>query len=149
MQAIQVLNNLNLDLRTFKMDLKPIRKQRSLSQNALYWLRFNVIEVETGQPSELLHNHYKSKFIFFQNDIRPDYAIVILRDRKSFTVMGKFLTEEVSTTYLDTKQFAAYCDLVCNDLEKETGIKLPDPADRNLDEIMHYYKEEIERLRQQ
>src|SRR3990167_2186107 len=39
------------------------KRQRSLDQNSLYWLWLGIIEGETGNDKNALHDFFKSKFL--------------------------------------------------------------------------------------
>ena len=83
------------------------KNQRSLSQNNYYWLYLGIIEDETGNLADDLHEFFKRKFL------RP--------------VTKKILGEEIklpaSTTNLGKHDFGEYLDKIC----AMTNVPLPDP----------------------
>lgn len=80
---------------------------RSLSQNAYYWVFLGVIERETGQNADDVHEWAKRKFL----------------PPKFITVNGEEIKIPSSTTTLSKIDFGEYLDKIA----AETGIPLPDP----------------------
>jgi hypothetical protein len=152
-EYLEKIMELDLKKHKYKVTCDVISEKRTISQNNLHFARLNQIELETGQPANLLHKDYKERFIFFENETPPNYPFVLIpRKRKGFMVNGVLVKEEKSTTILDTKQFKKFLDLIEDDFyfsfpKDEYGIKLIDPADRDWQERLDYYEEELKRLR--
>lgn len=90
------------------LDIDRKKNKRSLSQNAFLWLYYGVIENETGQPANDIHEWAKRMFL----------------PPKFITVMGKELKIPASTTDLSKHDFSNYLDRIAS----ETGIPIPDMA---------------------
>jgi len=139
-QAIRILSNWGKVTEKSQVEIiiRPYKRNRSREQNALYWKWLTVIEVETGQDKESLHEHYKGKFlarILVRDD--PKYAEMSDRVKKvrddgmheiadQMRAQIMFLT---STSVLNTKQFSEYMDSIEKDVA-DSGILLPQPDDR-------------------
>lgn len=91
--------------------VKRYRKKRSDNQNAYYWVCLGVIEKETGQMAESLHQTFKGMFL-----------------RKTVKVKGKNIKIIPSTTELNTLQFTEYFNKI-EDFIRDFGIILPNPDD--------------------
>lgn len=78
---------------------------RTLKQNSFYWLYLGIIEQETGETSNDLHELFKRKFL------PPRFK----------TILGKEIKLPSTTTELDPLQFNNYIDRIC----AETGIPFP------------------------
>jgi len=87
------------------------RKNRTIPQNALYWLWLTYLEDETGQPKEDFHDYFKKKFLI---------KILKLKGKK-------IITEKVvgSTTELNSFEFTNYLEKVKQMALIEFGVKLP------------------------
>lgn len=98
---------------TLKGDIQVLigkrQKQRSLNANALYWLWLTVIEGETGQDKDELHDFFKTKFL-----------------KTTKQVFGKVYEVVQSSALLDTIDFMAYMDKVRQFALSELNISLPD-----------------------
>lgn len=79
---------------------------RSLSQNKLYWLYLGVIEQETGNIANDLHE-------LFRRTLLPP---------KFIKVMGKEIKIPMSTTELNKTDFGEYLDKIA----AETNVPIPD-----------------------
>jgi hypothetical protein len=79
---------------------------RTLSQNALYWLYLEVIERETGNNANDMHE-------YFRRTLLPP---------KFIKVMGKEIKIPKSTTELKKTEFGDYMDRI----SAETGVAIPD-----------------------
>jgi hypothetical protein len=79
---------------------------RTLSQNALYRLFLEVIERETGQPSDDLHEWAKRKFL----------------TPRVIKINGEEMKIPGTTTALDKIKFSEYLDKI----SAEVGIAVPD-----------------------
>ena len=82
---------------------------RSNSQNKMYWAYLNIIEYETGNNANDLHE-------LFKRTLLPP---------KFITVMGKEIKIPKSTTELTKLEFGEYLDKI----GAETGVPVPDPRE--------------------
>lgn len=88
------------------LTIKEQKNERSINQNNLYWAYLNLIEKETGNSANDLHNYFK------QTRLKPHFK----------EVFGKNIETRKSTTKLTTKEFTDYLKAI----EHETGIPIPD-----------------------
>lgn len=79
---------------------------RTLSQNSLYWLYLGVIERETGNSANDLHE-------YFRRTLLPP---------KFIKVLGKEIKVPRSTTELNKIEFSDYMDKISSEVE----IEIPD-----------------------
>ncbi len=79
---------------------------RSMSQNSLYWMFLGVIEFETGNNANDLHEYFKRKFL----------------PPKFIKVLGKEIKIPSSTTDLNKIEFSEYLDKISAEVE----ISIPD-----------------------
>jgi len=112
------------DENVWEVKIKKKHWQRSVSQNALYWLWLTCIEKETGNDKNNLHEFFKAKFLGFEEIDVFDHGV--------FTVK--------STTNLNTSQFKEYLDKIQIFISTELGIELPDPQDKYWSEFYETYK---------
>lgn len=88
----------------------PVTK-RSNTQNNYYWVYLQVIERETGNNANDLHDYFKERLL----------------PKKTITIKGRKGTHQIetpmSTTELDKIQFGEYLDKIC----AMTNVPLPDP----------------------
>lgn len=94
-----------------------------MSQNSLYWLYLGCIEEETGNDRYDLHDFFKRKF---------------LRVGESM-LCGEEVVKTISTSKLDTKQFAEYLRKIAS-FSAQEGIILPDPSDIYFEQFYDQYK---------
>lgn len=85
------------------------KKIRSLKSNNLYWAYLNIIEEETGEEANNLHEYFKR--IFLQPQI--------------IVVLGKEIKIPASTTKLTPYEFTTYFDKI----SALTGVPVPNPDD--------------------
>ena len=97
----------NNEGKTFRIEI--MENKRSLSQNALYHLYLSVIERETGNNADDLHE-------LFKRTLLPPRLI---------KVMGKELKIPATTTTLTKTEFGEYMMRI----EGETGVLVPDPKE--------------------
>src|SRR4030042_2244567 len=90
--------------KTFRLEM--VENKRSLSQNALYHLFLSVIERETGNNANDLHE-------LFKRTLLPPRLI---------KVMGKELKIPSSTTTLTKSEFGDYLTRI----EAETNVPIPE-----------------------
>ena len=89
------------------------KSTRSLSQNNLYWHYLSVIEAETGNTAEELHE-------YFRRTLLPAKFITIEIDGKN-----KEIKIPRSTTELSKIEFGEYLDKIC----AETNVPIPNPVE--------------------
>ena len=89
--------------------LEQVKEKRSLSQNSYYWAYLGIIERETGNDAQSLHE------LFRRTKLPP----------KFIKVMGKEIKIPMSTTELSKYEFGEYLDKISS----ETEIALPNPKD--------------------
>jgi len=114
-----------------QVDIKPFKRNRSASQNALMWQWLTIIGGDLGNTKDEQHRQCKELFL----------TPILMRDDADVERMGQMLEQTgdigrmaavLSTTHLTTPQFTEYLQ----DIEAfagELGITLPHPAD-------HYYE---------
>lgn len=85
------------------------KHQRSTNQNALYWLWLGIIESETGNGTNDLHDFFKTKFL-----------------KRTKEVFGKVYEVVQSTALLDSMDFTTYMDKVRQFALHELNITLPE-----------------------
>lgn len=93
--------------RAFKIEM--MKTTRTLSQNAFYWLYLGVIERETGNSANDLHELFKR----------------ILLPPRYINVMGREVKIPSSTSSLSKTDFSEYMEKIC----AETGVPIPDPKE--------------------
>ena len=117
-RVIGLLNNIDLT-HPWEVTIKPYRKRRSLSQNALYWkwLEEVVAEVSnyTGHAKDEIHAFFKEKFCPAQT-IEINGEIVVHR----------------TTTRLTPAEMKEYMDQVYAFATTELGLVLPLPEEAYL-----------------
>lgn len=97
------------------IEIREIKKKRTLDQNGLYWLWLTVVEKESGYTREELHCLFKAKFL--RKDVPKNLIIPKTMERIN-ELAGNFEYYDYlpniidviskSTTELDTKEFAKY-----------------------------------------
>lgn len=100
-------------------------KHRSLEQNRLMWMWFKCIEMELGQPSQDIHDHYCKKFLSRE--------------------IADPTTGEVERVYsgtrdMNTAQMTDFLNKVQADAAVELYINLPLPSDLGYDEFRLHYE---------
>lgn len=88
------------------MHLEPEVSTRSLNQNNLYWMYLGIIERETGNNANDLHEYFRRALL------AP----------KIIKVMGKDIKIPRSTKELKKHEFSDYMDKIC----AESGVAIPD-----------------------
>jgi hypothetical protein len=86
--------------------VEPQISTRSLSQNNLYWMYLQIIERETGNNANDLHEYFRRKFL----------------PPKFIKVMGQEVKIARSTTELKKHEFSEYMEKI----SAETGVAVPD-----------------------
>lgn len=92
-----------------KYKLEKIKSKRSLNQNSYYWMYIGIIERETGNESNDLHEYFKSRFL----------------PPKFIKLKGKEHKVPRSTTELNKVEFGEYMEKIC----AECNVPLPDPVE--------------------
>ena len=98
-------------------------KGRTINQNALMWLWFTCIEIETGTDKNDVHDYYCTRFI-----------------RRKTTVNGSDRIVISGTSKLNTVHFTDFLNKVQADAASEFGIKLPLPEDLYFEQFKEYYE---------
>ena len=125
----------------FEMILRPIKKDRSSAQNALYWVWVGYVSDQLGYTKDEIHRMFKSRFLhplfMAAPDRHSDYAETLdaLKELKQHDAkMAKKLWHSVvsflSITQCSVAEFTEFLNEIeryCND---EMGIQLPHPEDR-------------------
>lgn len=88
------------------LSIKPQIRTRSLSQNNLYWMYLGVIEHETGNVADDMHE-------YFRRTLLPP---------KFIKVMGKEIKIPGSTSGLSKNEFSEYMEKIY----AETEVPIPD-----------------------
>lgn len=89
--------------------LELLEKTRTMSQNNYYWLYLGMIENETGNLADDLHEWCKRKFL----------------PAKFIKINGEDFKVPSSTTDLKKQEFGDYLDKIC----AWSGVELPNPED--------------------
>lgn len=116
------LDRLSTD-KQYEVKITPLRKKRSVSQNALYHTWLSCVAKETGEDVESLHKYFASKFLGY----------------KSVEVMGETINVIISTTKLSTEEFTSYLDQINMFCEIELNIILPYPTDKFYEQFEEQY----------
>ena len=98
-----------------QVEIKPYKKNRSTSQNRLYWMWLNFLSEHTGSTPDELHQEMKVRFLGVEH----------------IEVKGVHLILPKSTTTLTTKEFATLILEPLESLAIELGCALPIPDDYN------------------
>ena len=131
--ALAILQNLPLEP-VHEIIFRPHKKDRSASQNRLYWQWLTVIAGETGHTKDEMHEFYKGLFltrIFTRDDngyAEMAAAIKALRGRPEYEAIAAQVKRLTSTTDASVEQFTEYL----TDIEQHAlkqGIALPHPED--------------------
>jgi hypothetical protein len=95
---------------TLRLELP--KKQRTVSQNKFYWLYLGIIEQETGNGANDLHDFFKMKLL----------------PKETVTLKGKkahVFERTKSTTKLNKQEMSEYMEKIC----AMTGVPIPDPQE--------------------
>ena len=110
-----------------KVKIEAVKKLRSLSENNLYWMWIACISNETGNEKNNIHEFLCLEFL-------PLQQVMIFK---------KLIYKRLSTTMLDTKQFAEYLTKIQIFALNELNIILPNPDDLHFDEFREFYEKFI------
>jgi hypothetical protein len=119
---IATVNTLEFGKKRFIAEVKVYRKQRSMSQNKLYFMWLHCISNETGNDVDTLHEFFKKKFLPW----------------KSVAVFDDEVLKATSTTVLDTKEFSEYIDKI-KEFSAGWAIELPNPGDQGYEQLVIQY----------
>lgn len=89
----------------YRVIIEKFIKSRSTQQNRLYWAYLRLIEYETGQDSNDIHEVAKRKFL------PPRFV----------EIQGEKIKLPATTTKLNSQEFSEYL----NKIESWTGIPIP------------------------
>lgn len=89
-----------------KFRIEEEKSTRTLSQNALYWKYLDIIEMETGNNANDLHE------LFRRTLLKP----------KIIKVLGREIVIPRSTTELKKHEFSDYLDKI----SAQTNVEIPD-----------------------
>jgi len=102
----------------YVVTIEKKKSKRSLNANAYYWVLITILEKETGQDTDSLHDYFKTKFL-------PKRKVVFKQTGEENDVQG-------STAELDSFNFFEYVDKIRAFAIQELNIYLPTP-DEHLD----------------
>jgi len=102
----------------YVVTIEKKKSKRSLNANAYYWVLITILEKETGQDTDSLHDYFKTKFL-------PKRKVVFKKTGEENDVQG-------STAELDSFNFFEYVDKIRAFAIQELNIYLPTP-DEHLD----------------
>jgi len=97
----------------YVVTIEKKKDKRSLNANAYYWVLISLLEKETGQDCDSLHDYFKTKFL-------PKQKIVFKETGEESEVQG-------STSKLDSFNFFEYVDRIRAFAIQELNIYLPTP----------------------
>jgi hypothetical protein len=89
--------------------MELVKENRTISQNNFYWLYLGIIENETGNLADDIHEYAKRKFL------SPRYI----------KINGEEIKIPASTSELKKHEFAEYLDRIC----AWSGVSIPDPEE--------------------
>lgn len=112
----KILNLINED-DTYILTIKKYYKNRTISQNKLYWLWLTFIEKETGNDKNDLHEFFKKQFL----------------GSKFINVFGTEIETIQSTSKLNKLEFIEYLDKIHLFVLENLNIDLPYSTDSNFD----------------
>lgn len=102
-----------LKKQVYIVTIEKKKEKRSLNANAYYWVLMSILEKETGQDQDSLHDYFKTKFL-------PKRKVVFKQTGEENEVQG-------STAELDSFNFFEYVDKVRAFAIQELDIYLPNP----------------------
>lgn len=102
-----------LKKQAYVVTIEKKKEKRSLNANAYYWVLMSILEKETGQDQDSLHDYFKTKFL-------PKRKVVFKQTGEENEVQG-------STAELDSFNFFEYVDKVRAFAIQELDIYLPNP----------------------
>ena len=126
-----LLNKLNLMLDSlrngeYKLVISKVSNQRSNNQNAMMWMWFACLAMDSGSTKDDYYDYYRELFL-----------------SRNITVNGKETKVTSGTSGLNTVQFTHFLNQIQADAASEFGVKLPTPDDLYWEEFKNYYKQFI------
>lgn len=109
------IRHLPIGERPWQIEIKPYRKQRTLSQNALYWKWLEIIGADLGYDRDEIHDILREKFL----PVSCETILGVTRRRLTSTSHPDFTTAMMSEYMAAIERFCA------TDLD----IYLPHPDD--------------------
>jgi len=106
----------------YTIKINKVSTKKTCPQNRLYRLWLSCIANEKGYDAEDLHDFFKQKFL----------------SAKMGNIFGEQYIKEITTTKLNTQEFADYLEKV-NAFAANLGINLPNPEDLGFDEFYNEY----------
>lgn len=106
-RAIEFLAGLDIT-KLYEVVIRIHKSKRTRDQNARYWAILGIVESETGHTANEVHEWCKHEFLGF--DV--------------IEIFGARVEIPKSTTGLNTKQFAKYCERVEAWAVSELGVRL-------------------------
>ncbi len=110
--AIESIKRMNINGRKLSVEIKEYRKNRTNSQNRLYWSWINLFSQHTGYSSDEMHEQFAVQFLGIEDRI----------------VKGEKLRMAKSTARLKVEEFSQYM-LKIELVAEEMGLSLPRPDD--------------------
>lgn len=118
-----------------KIEIKEIRKKRSLAQNGYLQLLFQWFALEYGETKDYVKNE------MFKRVINPD----LFKSEYTNPVSGVKRVHWRSSADLDTKEMSTAIDRFRDYASKEAGIFLPEPTNQD---YLDHIQNEINRNKQ-
>lgn len=109
--AIRAIESLKNDI-VWEVEIKQYKRNRSASQNSLYWQWITLIGHEIGYDKDEMHTIFAEKYL-------P--PVIVEYD-------GRTIQAVRSTKGLKVKEFSEYLEAI-DRFAAELGIMLPHPAD--------------------
>lgn len=94
-----------------EISIKKWKDKRTLSQNSLYWRILELIENETGNDKDTLHDYFKIRFL----------------DKRRLKLGDDEKILPGSTRKLDTREMGQYIDKIILFASQELQIAIPAP----------------------
>ena len=107
-----------------KIKLTKIFTNRSVSQNALYWMWLTCIQNDTGQDKDDLHKYFAKKYL----------------GTETIEIFGDVQEKIKSTPDQNTKEFTEYLDKIRHFASEELSIYLPLPGMQGYEEFLFELK---------
>lgn len=139
-RACDLIRALPLD-HPHEVVIRPVEKNRSAAQNALYWMWVTILSGETGETKDEVHTRLKKKHLvrIYERD-NEGYGKMVAAIRTIHrsgmkTEAGTMAAEIIrltSTTDATVQQFTEYL----NDIDMEAisqGFVLPHPEDKYIE----------------
>lgn len=97
-------------------EIRKDKRNRSTVQNSYYWFLLTMLEQETGNDKNDLHEYFKDKWLMHNAEI-----------------WGTYFYYAKSTTKLTTLEFEDYLEKIRVFASRELGIFLPKPNETEFD----------------